>query len=257
MNTLRWRYPTGTTSRVRCYVGKNPLLLLYSSGSPKPSSFNYGNECTSFPQTLRYARKCSAAWKSTIRKSFLIQTPCLMCIAVGTNVDEVDVCHLSKRVVLGLQHESNTSNHFNFYNGTNDSLLFEILELTALAWICMLDFSISPSVNERQHWNNSSVNIEHLPIASHCPNMRIISYVEGQLSGLNRNSRISTQHWLSLNLYIFRPMLIGNFCLFGCGEYPGKICDIGFETPCIVLLNFHHSLYKQYVKDTVRNSLYK
>jgi len=25
-------------------------------------------------------------------------------------------------------------------------------------------------------------------------------------------------------------MLIRNFCLIGGGEYPGKVCDIGFET---------------------------
>ena len=37
-----------------------------------------GNEFASFPQTLRYARNCSATWKSTIRKCFLIQTPCLV-----------------------------------------------------------------------------------------------------------------------------------------------------------------------------------
>jgi hypothetical protein len=30
-------------------------------------------------------------------------------------------------------------------------------------------------------------------------------------------------------------MLIGNFCLSGGGEYPGKVCDIGFETSCITL----------------------
>ena len=57
---------------------------------------------------------------------------------------EVDVCHLSKRVVFSLHHESNTSNHFNFYNWINDPLLIEILELTALSRICMLDISISP-----------------------------------------------------------------------------------------------------------------
>ena len=33
--------------------------------------------------------------------------------------------------------------------------------------------------------------------------MGIISYVEGQLSSLNRNSQISTQHWISRNLFIF------------------------------------------------------
>jgi hypothetical protein len=36
-----------------------------------------------------------------------------MCIAVGTTVEEVDVCHLRKRVVFTLHHGSNTSNHFN------------------------------------------------------------------------------------------------------------------------------------------------
>jgi len=93
-------------------MGKNLLLLLYSSGSPRPSSFYDRNECASFPQTLRYVRKCSAAWKLTIRKCFLIQTPCLTCIVVGTAIEEGDVCHLSKRVVFGLHHELNTSNHF-------------------------------------------------------------------------------------------------------------------------------------------------
>jgi len=71
-----------------------------------------GNKFASFPQTLRYERKCSATWKSTIRKCFLIQTPCLMCIVNGTTAKEVNVCHLSKRVVFGHHHESNTSTHF-------------------------------------------------------------------------------------------------------------------------------------------------
>ena len=113
VNTLRCRYRTGTSSRVSCYVGKNSLLLLYSSGSPRPSSFNCGNEFASFPQTLRYARNCSDTRKLTIRKCFLIQMPCLMCIAIGTTVEEVNVCHLNKRVLFGLHHESNTSTHFN------------------------------------------------------------------------------------------------------------------------------------------------
>jgi hypothetical protein len=37
-----------------------------------------------------------------------------MCIAVGTTVEDLDVCHLSKRVVFGFHHESNTRNRFNF-----------------------------------------------------------------------------------------------------------------------------------------------
>ena len=43
---------------------------------------------------------------------FLDTAPCLMCIAIGTTVKKVNVCHLSKRVVFGLHHESNTSTHF-------------------------------------------------------------------------------------------------------------------------------------------------
>ena len=174
-----------------------------------------------FPQTLRFVRKCSAAWKSTIRKCFLKQTPCLICIAVGTTVEEVDVCHLSKHVVFDLHHETNTSNHFNFYNWINDSLLVEILELTALAWICMIDLLSSLSVNEQPPWNNSSVNNEHLHIASHCRNMRIKSYVEGQLS-ITRISRISTQHWISQNLFTFGRMLIGTCLLIWGWGIPRK-----------------------------------
>jgi hypothetical protein len=57
---------------------------------------------------LRIARRRSAAWKSTIRICFLIQRSCLMYIAFGTTVQEVDVCQLIERAVFGLKHESNT-----------------------------------------------------------------------------------------------------------------------------------------------------
>ena len=40
---------------------------------------------------------------------------------------------------------------------------------------------------------------------------------------------------ISRNLFIFGPMLIRTFCLFWGGEYPGKVCDIGFSTPCIYI----------------------
>ena len=36
-----------------------------------------------------------------------------MCIAIGTTIEEVNVCHLSKCVVFGLHYGSNTSAHFN------------------------------------------------------------------------------------------------------------------------------------------------
>ena len=108
-------------------------------------------------------------------------------------------------------------------------------------------FYLPPAVNEQPPWNNSSLNNEHLLIiASHCCNMRIISHVEGQLSSLNHNSQISTQHWISWNLFIFAPMLIGIFCLFWGGEYPGKVCDIGIETPCIKYFRFMLKILKYY-----------
>ena len=96
-----------------------------------------GNEFASFPQTLRYVRKCSATWKSTIRKCFLIQTPCLMWIAIGTTVEEVNVCHLSKRVVFGLHHESNTSTHFNCseLSISSDGLYGAVMVL--FTWPCL------------------------------------------------------------------------------------------------------------------------
>jgi len=33
-----------------------------------------------------------------------------------------------------------------------------------------------------------------------------------------------------------------NFCLSGGGEYPGKVCDIGFETLCIYIYT-HEYVY--------------
>jgi hypothetical protein len=97
-----------TGSEISTYV-----YVRVSFGYYMRCSNECGNEFATFPQTLRYARNCSATWKSTIRKYSLIQTPCLMCIAIGTTVEEVNAWHLSKRVVFGLHHESNTSTHFN------------------------------------------------------------------------------------------------------------------------------------------------
>ena len=143
MNTFCWRHPTGTSSRVSCYVGKNSLLPLYSSGSTRPSSFNYRNKCASFLQTLHYVWKCSAAWKSTIWKCFLIQTCCLMCIAIGMTIEEVDVCHLSKRVVFRLHHEANTSNHFHCseLSTSSDCLWCHCL----FTWHCLHTYSLDTS----------------------------------------------------------------------------------------------------------------
>ena len=191
MNTLRCRYRSGTSSRVSCYVGKYSFLLLYSSGSPRPSSFNCGNEFASFRQTLRYARKCSATRKSTIRKCFLIQTPCLMCIFVGKTVEEVNVCHLCKRVVFGLHHESNTSTHFNCseLSTSSDGLYGAVVCSVTLLTHYSLDTSYCISFLTLSITHSSAFLVDH------------------------SISRISTQQWISRNLITFGPMLIGTFLL--------------------------------------------
>ena len=172
-------------------MGKNSLLLLYSSGSTRPSSFNYGSECASFEQTLCYAWKGSAAWKSTIQKCFLIQTPCLMCIAVGMTIEEMDVCHLRKCVVFGLHHEANTSNHLNCskLSTSSDCLWCHCL----FAWHCLRTYSLD---------------------TSYCIPFRTLSVTLSGMSLVNHSiSWISTQQSISLNLFTFGPMLMGTFLL--------------------------------------------
>ena len=51
---------------------------------------------------------------------------------------------------------------------------------------------------------------------------------------------------ISRNLFISGPMLMGIFCLFWGGEYPGKVCDIGFGTPCIVECEVHMLVFINY-----------
>ena len=66
------------------------------------------------------------------------------------------------------------------------------------------------------------------------PSFRTLSITHSRVFLVNHNiSRISTQQWISRNLFTFGPMLIGTFLLKWVEEYPGKVCDIGFETPCI------------------------
>jgi hypothetical protein len=45
---------------------------------------------------------------------------------------------------------------------------------------------------------------------------------------------------ISGKLFNLGPMLIGNFCLIGGGEYPEKVSDVGFETTCICKLSLHY-----------------
>jgi len=64
-----------------------------------------------------------------------------MCVTVGTTVEEVDVGHLSKHVVLGLHHESNISNHFNYSKlSTSSDCLFGAI-------VCSRDTGYAPT-----HW---------------------------------------------------------------------------------------------------------
>jgi len=64
-----------------------------------------------------------------------------MFIAFGTSVEVVDVCHLSKHVVFGLHHESNTTNHFNC------SELSTYSDFLYGAIVCSRDTAYAPT-----HW---------------------------------------------------------------------------------------------------------
>ena len=142
-----------------------------------------------FPANKRYARNCSATWKSTIRKCFLIQTPCLMCIAIGTTAKEVNVCHLSKRVVFGLYHQSNTSTHFSCskLSTSSDGLYGAV--------VCSRDTTYTLSTGYELLHTLLSITYSKVFLVDHSI------------------SRISAQQWLSRNLFAFGPILIGNFLI--------------------------------------------
>jgi hypothetical protein len=114
-----------------------------------------GNEFASFPQKLRYAPKCSATWKSTIWKCFVIQTSCLMCIAIGTTVEEVNVCHLSKRVVFRLHHESNTSTHFNCseLSTSSDGLYGAVICSRDTAYVLLTGYELLHTLPYAKHYS--------------------------------------------------------------------------------------------------------
>jgi len=155
-----------------------------------------GNVSASFPQTLRYARNCSATWKSTIRKCFLIQTACLMCIAIGTTVEEVNVCHLRKRVVL-----ASIMNQIQVPTSTVPSWVH-------LATAFMVPLSVH--VTLLKHYSLDT---------SYCIPFRTLRITHSSVFLVDHSiSRISTQQGMSRNLFTFGPMLIGNFCLIRGGE---------------------------------------
>ena len=122
----------------------------------------------------------------------LIQTPCLMCIAIGTTVEEVNVCHLSKRVVFGLHHESNTSTHTSTVPSWVHLAMAFMVPLSVhviLLTYCSLDTSCCIPFRTLSITHSSVFLVDH------------------------NNSRISTQQWISRNLFTFGPMFIGTFLL--------------------------------------------
>jgi len=70
-----------------------------------------------------------------------LDTDAFVSIAVGSTV-EVDVCHLSKRLVFGLHHESNTNNHFNCceLSTTSDCLYGTVVHVTLLTLVTGYEF---------------------------------------------------------------------------------------------------------------------
>ena len=113
-----------------------------------------------------------------------------MCIAIGTTAKEVNVCHLSKRVVFGLHHESNTSTHFNCSElGTSSDDLYSAVVHVTLPTHYSMD-------------------------TSYCIPFLTLSITHSSVFLVDHSiSRISTQQWISRNLFTFGPILMGTFLL--------------------------------------------
>jgi len=113
-----------------------------------------------------------------------------MCTAVGTTVEEVNVCHFSKRVVFGLHHESNTSTHFNCSQlSTSSDGLYMV--------------PLSVHVTLLTHYSLDT---------SYCIPFRTLRITHSSVFLVDHSiSRISTQQWISRKLFTFGPMLIGTF----------------------------------------------
>jgi len=115
-----------------------------------------------------------------------------MCTDVGTIVEEVNVCHLSKRVVFGLHHESNTSTHFNCSELSTSSDGLYMVPL------CV-------HVTLLTHYSLNT---------SYCIPFRTLSITHSSVFLVYHSiSPIYTQQWISRNLFTFGPTLIGIFLL--------------------------------------------
>ena len=114
-----------------------------------------------------------------------------MCIAIGTTVEEVNVCHLRKRVVFGLHHESDTSTHFSCSS------------LVHLATAFMVPLSV-----------HVTLLTDYSLDTSYCIPFRTLSITHSSAFLVDHSiSRISTRQWISRKLFTFGPMLIGTFLL--------------------------------------------
>jgi hypothetical protein len=85
--------------------------------------------------------------------------------------------------------------------------------------------NMGPKVNRFRDTDLRTYSLD----TSYCLPFRTLSITHNNVFLVNHSiSRISTQQWISRNLFTVRPMLIGTFLL--SWECPGKVCDIGFET---------------------------
>ena len=77
-----------------------------------------------------------------------------MCIAIGTTI-EVNVCHLSKRVVFGLHHESNTSTHFNCseLSTSNDGLYGAVVCSRDTAYALLTGYELLHILQYAKHYS--------------------------------------------------------------------------------------------------------
>ena len=78
-----------------------------------------------------------------------------MCIALGTTVEEVNVCDLSKRVVFGLHHESNASTHFNCseLSTSSDGLYGAVVRSRDTAYALLTVYALLHTLPYAKHYS--------------------------------------------------------------------------------------------------------
>jgi len=83
-----------------------------------------------------------------------------MCIAIGTTVEEVNVCNLSKRVVFGLHLESNTSTHFNCseLSTSSDGLYDAVVCLRDTSYALLTEYELLHTLTYAKHYSQKCVS---------------------------------------------------------------------------------------------------